>query len=223
MHILPADLHFFWEAILKLGIAAVLGGAVGWEREISGRPAGLRTHILIVLGCTLMTMLSLRIPGSDQSRIAAQVVTGIGFLGAGSILRRGGEIKGLTTAASIWCTAAIGISVGLGGDFYAVAVVTTVLTLITLTLVDRASMMILGGKHIHEIELAVKDAESLPQVFGVLAGVGIDVSGFTRTATETGALDLILTIHAHSGEQMHTALERLSALPGVITVSRAAP
>src|SRR5690606_8844195 len=106
--------------LLKLGYAALLAGLVGIEREISGRPAGIRTHMLVGIGAALFSMTGEAFAG-DQGRVAAQVVTGVGFLGAGTIMRMGGEVKGLTTAASVWATAAIGMAVAVGGTFLIVA------------------------------------------------------------------------------------------------------
>ncbi|HEY3286416.1 MAG TPA: MgtC/SapB family protein [Gemmatimonadaceae bacterium] len=107
------------ELLLKLAIAVFLGGAIGLERQISGKPAGLRTNILICLGSALIMDLSINLVGADgrvgdPARIAAQVVTGIGFIGAGTIMQSRGTIVGLTSAATIWAVAAIGLTIGAG-------------------------------------------------------------------------------------------------------------
>lgn len=108
----------WWEWPLRLVLAVLLGGLVGYQREAVDRPAGLRTHILVCLGSALMMLLSAyAFPNTDPTRIAAQVVTGIGFLGAGTIIRQGSAVKGLTTAASIWAVAGIGLAVGAGSYF----------------------------------------------------------------------------------------------------------
>lgn len=113
------------DLLLKLALAVILGGAVGLEREIAGKPAGLRTNILICIGAALLTDVSIGIPTTsgrigDSSRIAAQIVSGIGFIGAGTIMQARGTVTGLTSAATIWVVAAIGITVGAG--FYIEAV-----------------------------------------------------------------------------------------------------
>jgi|YelNatPaOPRAMG01_1025707.scaffolds.fasta_scaffold18585_2 putative Mg2+ transporter-C (MgtC) family protein len=118
------------EMILRLLLAAVLGAGIGYQRERAGKPAGLRTHILIAIGSALFTVVSMFGFGGqvDPSRVAAGVVTGIGFIGAGVIfrgMRMDGPVVGLTTAASIWVTAAIGLAAGVG--MYLVAVVIAVL------------------------------------------------------------------------------------------------
>jgi putative Mg2+ transporter-C (MgtC) family protein len=122
------------EAGLRLLLAAVLGGIIGFQREMAKKPAGLRTHILICMGSALFTVVSvLGFTGSvDPSRIAAGVVTGIGFIGAGVIFRgmRGDKVMGITTAASIWITAAIGIAAGVG--LYIIASAAALVTLLVL-------------------------------------------------------------------------------------------
>ena len=127
------------EMVLRLLSATALGAIIGYQRERAGKPAGLRTHILICLGAALFTIASLYGFGGvfggvvDPSRVAAGIVAGIGFLGAGAIMRRGeGVIEGLTTAATIWVVAAIGLAAGAG--LYLVAAVTAILVLIVLLL-----------------------------------------------------------------------------------------
>ncbi len=120
--------------IYPLLISALLGGIVGLERELSHKPAGLRTHILVSLGSTVFTLLSLSPAfggaAADSARIASQVLTGMGFIGAGVVISAGGQVKGVTTAASLWVTAAIGMAVALGE--YTLAVATTALVLLAL-------------------------------------------------------------------------------------------
>ncbi len=120
------------ELMARLAVAAVLGAALGIEREYRGKPAGLRTNMLIALGSALFTIVSLAMLDRDGSsdRIAAQVVTGVGFLGGGAILRDRATVHGLTTAATIWVNAAIGMAAGLGR--FAMAGAATLITLIVL-------------------------------------------------------------------------------------------
>jgi putative Mg2+ transporter-C (MgtC) family protein len=120
------------DLLWSLVVAVLLGGAIGLERELRGKAAGLRTNILICLGATLFTHLSIHLAGptGDPGRVAAQVVTGIGFLGAGTILHSKGAIAGLTSAATIWLVAAIGVAIGTGAIFEAAGA--TLLTLFVL-------------------------------------------------------------------------------------------
>ena len=117
---------------LRLLIATCLGAAIGLEREFRQKPAGLRTNILIALGSALLTIVSIQFAqaGGTSDRIAAQIVTGIGFLGGGAILRSGKNVHGMTTAATIWVNAAVGMAAGAGE--FAIAGVATVFTLIVL-------------------------------------------------------------------------------------------
>ena len=122
------------ETIIRLSMATLLGGAIGAFREREGKAAGLRTHILVSVGSALFMLISIgaasQQPGADITRIAAQVVTGIGFLGAGMIIRAGRSVLGLTTAASVWVVSAIGLAAGAG--LMKEAVVATVLAVIVL-------------------------------------------------------------------------------------------
>lgn len=128
--------NFGWESMLQIFLAALLGGLIGLEREWRGRDAGLRTNMLISMGACLFTVISIHgfpLQGSsaqDTARVAAQVVTGIGFLGAGAFIHARGRTKGMTTAATIWIVAAIGMTVGV--EAYALAVFSSVVTLIIL-------------------------------------------------------------------------------------------
>lgn len=128
-----------WENILKLFVSAFLGAAIGTEREFRNRSAGFRTHILVSMGaCLIMIISSDAFPDldTDPTRIAAQVVSGIGFLGAGSIMQNKNEIRGLTTAANIWVCGAIGLAVGAG--MYSLAISATIIVLLVLTIISTA-------------------------------------------------------------------------------------
>jgi putative Mg2+ transporter-C (MgtC) family protein len=129
------------EELLRVVVAAALGGAVGLERELREREAGFRTHMLVSVGSALFTLVSAygfheflvhggNVVRADPTRIAAQIVTGIGFLGAGAIIRQGFSVRGLTTAATLWVVAAIGMASGAG--YYSAAVITTALVLFSL-------------------------------------------------------------------------------------------
>ena len=155
----------------QLGLAVLLGGAIGFERESKGKPAGLRTNILICMGAALFTVLSSRLapPGGDAGRVAAQVVTGIGFLGAGTILHARGTVLGLTSAATIWLVAAVGMAIG--AHLYIEALGTTALAMVVLdgmgfvetwlaTRSSRTHLSIAAGPEpgaVEEIETLLRD------------------------------------------------------------------
>jgi putative Mg2+ transporter-C (MgtC) family protein len=123
--------------VAEMLLAVLLGGVIGLERELRGKAAGLRTHILICLGATVFTDLAARLTaaGGDPGRLAGQVVAGVGFIGAGAILRQGASITGLTTAANIWVVAAIGMALGFGA--YLDAVAATVIVVLVLAGLGR--------------------------------------------------------------------------------------
>lgn len=144
---------FNWIQAGQITLAAVLGGIIGIEREWRGRPAGFRTNILIALGSCLFTILSIEgfpVKGNaqDTARIAAQVVSGIGFLGAGALLQTRNKTKGMTTAATIWLVAAIGMAVGVGAYF--LAVFTTLLTAVVLQLLRPVSKLVGEEGRLHK-------------------------------------------------------------------------
>ena len=173
-------------ALAKLLLAAVLGGVVGWERERHGRWAGFRTHILVSLGACLMMLVSefiqtrySHIPSEtvirmDPSRVAAQIVTGIGFLGAGAIIKSGANmVRGLTTAACLWVVAGIGMAIGCG--YIVPALATVVLALITLLALNRLDPVIRAHNYKDVIVEAKGDCDVLGQIRDTFAGAGLVV------------------------------------------------
>jgi putative Mg2+ transporter-C (MgtC) family protein len=165
---------------IRLGLSFLAGGVIGFERSSRRQIAGLRTHILICLGATLLMLLSIWLPqrfntlkNGDPGRIAAQVVSGIGFLGAGAIIRLGNTIKGLTTAASLWLIAAVGMAIGAG--LYVAAAVTEALSLVTLILLDRIEKKIFPGVRNKLLELHYRHGSSpgAAAAVEILKGFGI--------------------------------------------------
>ena len=140
------------EIFIRLGAAALAGGLIGLEREFHGKQAGLRTHCLVSLGSALLMLVSIEvfniyhhIVQVDPGRIAAQVVTGVGFLGAGTIIRSGTGIVGLTTAAGLWTASAIGLACGLG--YFHAAIITCVIALFVLVIFSKVGRK-LGGRDV---------------------------------------------------------------------------
>jgi putative Mg2+ transporter-C (MgtC) family protein len=154
-------LHLLPQFLLKGAFAVLCGGIIGIEREQRGKAAGFRTNILICLGATLYMLTGILVigsgPGADPTRIAAQVVTGIGFLGAGTIVHSRGSVTGLTTAASIWVVAAIGLLIGAG--FPGLALVTTLLSLATLEALRRVEPWFLGPCRRGTLDLTFDDPQ----------------------------------------------------------------
>ncbi len=175
---------------LKIIVSAFLGGLIGVEREIHGCAAGLRTHILVCVGSTLFMMTSIFVaieygdPGSvDAARIAAGVVTGIGFLGAGAIIRYGSSVHGLTTAASIWAVAALGLAVGAG--MYEAAIITTLVVLAILILARFEKHMILKrqGRRL-VVDLFSESENSTEEIKKIIETYGGSVRKVTQKQNE---------------------------------------
>jgi putative Mg2+ transporter-C (MgtC) family protein len=160
------------DILVRLAVSLVLGGAIGLERELSNKPAGLRTNILICTGATMMMALSGMIlaspsaQGSDLLRMAAGVITGIGFMGAGSIIRAGGHVQGLTTASTLWAVTALGLVVGAG--YFLTAVVFTVVIVLTLALFRKVEGVI-PKKRSYAYTLKIPDMEAAADKIGCVA------------------------------------------------------
>jgi putative Mg2+ transporter-C (MgtC) family protein len=191
------------EALLRLALAAALGGAVGVERELREREAGLRTHLLVALGSALFTIVSAygfhaflssgaSVVRADPTRIAAQIVTGIGFLGAGAIIRQGFSVRGLTTAATLWVVAAIGLAVGAG--YYSGALITTAIVLFSLYPLRLAAYRILHRFRPEDARLLVE----LPS--GTSPGTVID-------EVERGGLRIESIDVSQEGDRRRVALD----------------
>jgi putative Mg2+ transporter-C (MgtC) family protein len=169
------------DIILRLGLGFLAGAVVGFERSSRHQAAGMRTHILIATGSTLLMLLSIWLPqeysslkGGDPGRIAAQVVSGIGFLGAGAMIRLGNNIKGLTTAASLWLIAAVGLAIGAG--FYVGAAVVELITLFTLSVLDLLEKHLFPAERNKIIELQFKNSTpDIRKLHAALKGFGIRV------------------------------------------------
>jgi putative Mg2+ transporter-C (MgtC) family protein len=222
MH-LPADMvqALRLDLLLKLGLAVLLGGAVGLERELSGKPAGLRTNILICLGSALLMDLSINIGigangvrYGDPGRIAAQVVTGIGFLGAGTILQARGAVVGLTTAATIWVVAAIGLLVGAGQ--YVEATGGTVLVFVVLAGLGKVERRILARHRTMGVTIRAKRGTPLDPIVDEIRGTGIQVverKSFEHSGDTTFEMRLM-----GPAKQFDVATARLLERPEVLSV-----
>jgi putative Mg2+ transporter-C (MgtC) family protein len=216
-----------WEVALRLAVAAALTGAVGLERELRERAAGLRTHMLVGVGSALFTIISAyawgdfifdRTQGTafDPTRIAAQIVTGIGFLGAGVIIRQGLSIRGVTTAAGLWVAAAIGMAVGAG--YWGAALIGTGVVLVGLGPLRMAEGWVVrrrreGGT----LEIDLRPEEPLAPVLGVLEGRRARVSKIHLEEEETGR-ELRIEVRMPPGVSGRDLVEELTRLDEVTGV-----
>lgn len=210
------------QIVTRIAVAVLLGGAIGLEREIHGRPAGLRTHILVCIGAALIMLVSSygmvgvytdRVPAFDPGRIAAQVVSGIGFLGAGTIMKEGATIRGLTTAASLWVVAGIGLAVGSG--FYLGAVLSAILVVITLGGLDKYEYKLLASKR-NRLILKIADRPGqLAVVTEVLAGYKINITRANLQSEDENSAVLDLSLEIPPKTNRSLVLTQIVELDGV--------
>jgi putative Mg2+ transporter-C (MgtC) family protein len=204
-----------FELLGRLLLAAVLGGAIGAERELNDQAAGLRTHMLLTIGACLFTLVSAYGFGgsTDPSRLAAQVVTGIGFLGGGAIVRHGLTVKGLTTAASIWATASVGVAVGAGQ--YVLAVGGAVLVSVTLLGLRRVDALLQRwGVSREELVLATRPGFDVQQIMEAVRGERLEVRGLERQEGD-GEDRIVLVVKLRPRYRPERLLDVLRGLDGV--------
>ena len=222
----------YWEVVIRLVLASLLCGAIGFERETRDQPAGFRTHILLGLGAALFTLVSAygfepftrAALGSgglqfDPTRIAAQIIAGVGFLGAGAIIRQGGDVRGLTTAASLWAASAIGMAVGAGYLFGATTA--TLLAMATLYALRRFRSSIISPLRLDSagLELSFKDRESSPaNALQLLRRHNISIRSMDAEIDEERARYKLQVI-VHPSADVHAVLAELSGLPEVERIS----
>lgn len=210
--------------LLKLVLSIILGALIGYDREYKNRPAGLRTNILVCLGATLVQIINIDIfnnykgvSGIDPARFGAQVISGIGFLGAGTILREGASIKGLTTAASLWVVACIGLAIGNGS--YIPAIATAILAFITLTLIKGVENRLSDRNPYFNIEVRIENRPGgigyVGQTLGEL-GVNITNIEFIEQGAEIATVHISLKIPGKTKKQ--DIINKLRTGHGVISV-----
>ncbi len=210
------------EIALRLLIAALLGGMVGIERENKRKTAGLRTHVLVSLGSALVMITSKYlfdqysgITNIDPARLGAQVISGIGFLGAGTIIKQGVSVKGLTTAASLWTVACIGLATGSG--FYIAAVMAAGIVYLTLVLLRKFEKVLANKTNIYP-EITVK-LENKPGKLGEVAShigkTGANITNVDIEEDEETYLLVHFTLKLPKGVSRHEMIVHLKTLPGV--------
>lgn len=184
-----------YSTLIKLILAMSIGGIIGFERQSSKRPAGLKTHILVTLGSTLVMILSKEgFEGGDPARLAAQVVSGVGFLGAGTILVRGKSVYGLTTAASLWICACIGLAIGIG--FYTEAVITLLVVLFSLGPLNYIQKRIFKEEKITTLNVMYEGDIHLEEIYYMMTKVGVDLEFM-----EVNEREKVMTLNVLSNHQ----------------------
>ena len=212
-----------WEMGLRLILSALLAGIIGYERQASQKAAGLRTHILVCIGSCLIMILSIKLykavegmTNADPARLAAQVVSGIGFLGAGSIMKEGPNIKGLTTAASLWVVSGVGLAVGCG--YYMGALMSTALVFLTLTILHRIE------KHHHGklLSIAVMAIDSPGQIGNITSLLGRHGVKIKDIRIEQNEERMIMHLLLEAPEKLsyNDMSGELAEIPGVRSIQR---
>lgn len=211
-----------WEALLKIFLAMLLGGIIGIEREIGNRPAGFRTHTLVCMGSALVMLTSdymlkaysnISIP--DPARLGAQVISGIGFLGAGTILKDGSRVRGLTTAASIWIVACIGIAIGVG--FYWGAIIASVFSYITLFLLKKIELVLTANANNHDLRVEfINKPGQIARITDVLEVLKVVVKDIKVIPGEGEWSVAHLNIKIPQGVKVKTILAEIRMLDNVI-------
>jgi len=209
---------FRLELFLQLGLATLFGGAIGLERELGGKPAGLRTNILICIGSVLYTKLSITLATgtADPTRVAAQIVTGVGFIGAGTILHARGAVVGLTSAATIWVVAAIGMALGTGA--YVEAIGSTVLVIVVLTGLASLERLVAARSSITRLVVHVRPgAEAVEGIEELVKRTGLELE---RVEARQENVDLVVELELRGPKRLHDQLLiGLMHHPGVRSVS----
>jgi putative Mg2+ transporter-C (MgtC) family protein len=209
---MPSDL----ELLGRLLLAAVLGGAIGAERELNDQAAGLRTHMLLTIGACLFTLVSAYGFGAgprDPSRLAAQIVTGIGFLGGGAIVRHGLTVKGLTTAASIWATASVGVAVGAGQ--YVLGIGGAVLVSVTLLGLRRVGALLQRwGVSREALVLTTRPGFEVKRIVEAVRDEGVELRGLDRQEGD-GEDRIALVVKLRPRYRTEQLLDVLGRLDGV--------
>jgi len=209
---MPSDL----ELLGRLLLAAVLGGAIGAERELNDQAAGLRTHMLLTIGACLFTLVSAYGFGAgprDPSRLAAQIVTGIGFLGGGAIVRHGLTVKGLTTAASIWATASVGVAVGAGQ--YVLGVGGALLVSVTLLGLRRVGALLQRwGVSREALVLTTRPGFEVRRIVEAVRDEGVELRGLDRQEGD-GEDRIALVVKLRPRYRTEQLLDALGRLEGV--------
>jgi putative Mg2+ transporter-C (MgtC) family protein len=212
-----------WQIAIRLVAAAVLGGLVGIERERHNQPAGLRTHVILSIGSALAMTVSIdmamqfqpMVPNGDPARLAAQVVSGIGFLGAGAIFRYGTSVKGLTTATSLWTVAIVGLAVGAGHFFS--AIVATTLLLLTLATLGMLEKKYLSSVITRTISIRVKDKPLLVgEVEQILEDLGIGIKSINISKdVENNIVEMEAITKVPSQQSTDKLVSPLSHIQGI--------
>lgn len=214
------------QILIRLLVSIGLSSLIGFERETIKRPAGFRTHILVCVGSTLVMLVSLYIfdlfkhqANIQPDRLGAQVISGIGFLGAGTIIREGSSVKGLTTAAGLWATACIGLAVGVG--FYLGAILTTALVFVTLYLFSKVEKHIKSRRNYVNIKIySINKPGQLGEIGKALGCLGVDITNINLEHEEDDTIIIRMLVKVPDSIMEFDIIRELKKIEGVFEVSQ---
>jgi len=208
--------------LIRIALSVLFGGLIGYERERHGRAAGLRTHILVCIGSAIATLIGhyvftiLQMDG-DPMRIGAQVLSGIGFLGAGTIISKGRfQVTGLTTAAGLWATASIGLALGIG--FYEAAVIGTVFVVVTMSVLTKFDATIIRNSRKFRVYIEINDVTKMNEIIDRLVSYhkakGIQVT--VPRSGINGNCGIEATLHVNRGSENSDVLQKLTKIDNIV-------
>ena len=212
-----SDITNIWTILIRILLAILCAGIIGVERSRKRQAAGLRTYILVCLGAAIVMMLSdflvLSNPGSDAGRLGAQVVSGIGFLGAGTILVTSkNRIKGLTTAAGLWAAACMGLTIGAG--FYTLGIIGSILILIVLTILPKIEQIFRRKTKYFELHVELDDRSNLKDLVNFLRSINVQISSIEKNPAyiQSGLSVYTMTLNSEEKRDHDTFIETIKNL-----------
>lgn len=213
------------QIVFRIVLSIVLSGLIGMERESVKRPAGFRTHILVCVGSTLVMLVGLYIfdtykyqTNIDPGRLAAQVISGIGFLGAGTIIKEGDSVKGLTTAASLWAVACVGLAIGSG--FYTGSILSVIIILITLIIFTKVEKKIKSRRKFMKLRIVSENKPGQIGKIGLVTGeLGIVIDRIELEKNSEDILIISMLVKLKDDNQGQNLLSEISKQEGVLEVS----
>lgn len=214
------------DVLIRLAVSIGLSSLIGFERESIKRPAGFRTYILVCVGSTLVMLVSIYIfheyrliTSLQPDRLGAQVISGIGFLGAGTIIRERGSVKGLTTAAGLWAMACVGLAVGAG--FYFGAVLTTLLIFITLTLFSKVEKHIKTKRNYIDLKIiSINRPGQLGKIGQALGELGLDIVNINLEEEEEDIISILLVVKTTDAIKKFDVINSIRKVEGILEVSQ---
>ena len=213
-----SDLVSALDVVVKMCMAVLLSGLVGWERESKDQPAGLRTHIILCVGATMMTIVSIRsvadMHAPDPTRIMAQIVSGIGFLGAGAIIRLGMTVRGLTTATTLWAIAGVGMAIGAG--YYLPAFITVITMYVVLHYLENLAVRTESGRNMHLSVIADTAPGRVGAVEDLVTDMGLKVRSLrAHVQPQQGCIEIEGLVKLPSEVDPGPVVEALLQLEGI--------